>query len=220
MVCRPMPLVRIPEPFDHPDWVYEPKFDGFRALAYVDGHRCRLMSRRGHEFTKWDVLCTEISHGIRATSAVLDGEIVCLDRDGRSNFNNLLLRRDWPYFYAFDLLMVGGEDLRDRPLIERKRHLKAVMPYARVHSRLLYVDDIGSRGVELFDAACKRDLEGIVAKWRRGTYSPDGISTSWLKIKNPNYTQVDGRRELFERRRDRQYQHRRDYRAPVLELRF
>ena len=83
--ARPMPLVRIPAPFDHPDWLFELKHDGFRALAHVDGHHCRLVSRNGHEFGKWDVLKVEIAHSIRAMSAVLDGEIVCLDRDGLAN---------------------------------------------------------------------------------------------------------------------------------------
>jgi len=78
-----MPLVRLPKPFDHPDSLFERKHDGFRALAYVEGHRCRV-SRRGHEFRKWDVLCVEIAHSVRTMHAVLDGEIVFLDRKGRS----------------------------------------------------------------------------------------------------------------------------------------
>jgi hypothetical protein len=81
---RPMPLVRIPEPFDHPDWLFELKHDGFRALAYVEGHRCRLVSRRGHTFAKWDLLCEEIAHSVTAMRAVLDGELVCLGDDGRA----------------------------------------------------------------------------------------------------------------------------------------
>jgi len=103
-----MPLVRLPEPFDRPDWLYEIKYDGFRALAHVDGHRCRLVSRRGYVFSNWDALCTDISHSIRVTNAILDGEIVCLDADGRSNFYNLLFRRGSPYFYAFDLRARGA----------------------------------------------------------------------------------------------------------------
>jgi len=71
-----MPLVRIPERFDHPDWRFELKYDGFRALAHVDGHHCRLVSRRGHTFTKFSLLAQEIEYGIRAKSAALDGEIV------------------------------------------------------------------------------------------------------------------------------------------------
>ena len=61
MHVRPMPLVRIPEAFDHHEWLFEVKHDGFRALAYVDGHQCRLISRNGHEFSKWDVLRVEIA---------------------------------------------------------------------------------------------------------------------------------------------------------------
>jgi bifunctional non-homologous end joining protein LigD len=216
MLVRPMPLVRIPEAFDHPDWLFE-KHDGFRAVAHVDGHRCRLVSRNGHEFSKWDVLKVEIAHSIRAMSAVLDGEIVCLDRDGRSNFYSLMFRRDWPYFYAFDVLSIEGEDLRDRPLVERKRRLRAIMP--RIDSRLLYVDDLPRRGTALFNAARDRDLEGIVGKWRDGRYERDGVSTSWLKMKNPQYSQMVGRRQLFETRRDQRQSRRRDWSAPVLRLR-
>jgi len=211
-----MPLVRIPEPFDHPDWLFELKHDGFRALAHVDGHLCRLVSRRGHVFSKFGILETEISHGVRAMSCVLDGEIVCLDRDGRSNFYKLLFRRDWPCFYTFDVLSIDGEELRDRPLAERKRRLRGIMQ--RVESRLLYVDDLRASGVDLFRAACARDLEGIVAKWRDGRYETDGVSTSWLKIKNRAYTAIDGRRELFEARRDRRQTHPPNWSAPVLRL--
>jgi bifunctional non-homologous end joining protein LigD len=86
MPHRPMPLVRIPEPFDHPDWLFELKHDGFRALAHADGHLCRLVSRRGHEFRKFGLLADEIAHSVRTMSAVVDGEIVCLGPDGRSQF--------------------------------------------------------------------------------------------------------------------------------------
>lgn len=178
-----MPLVQLPEPSDAADWLFEIKHDGFRAVAHVEGHQCRLVSRRGHVFSKWDVPCTEISHGIRAHDAILDGEIVCLDDDGRSNFHTLLFRRDWPYFYAFDLLAVDGEDLRGKPFIERKGRLRQVMP--KVQSRLLYVDHLEWRGCGLYRAACERDLEGIVAKWAKGRYHIDGVQTSWIKVKNP-----------------------------------
>jgi ATP-dependent DNA ligase len=123
---------------------------------------------------------------------VLDGEI--------SNFHGLMFRRSSPYFYAFDVLAIDGEDLTNLPLLERKRRLRAIAP--RVTSRLLYVDAITRRGSDLFRLACDRDLEGVVGKWSRGTYQCDGRGTSWLKIKNPEYSQVEGRRELFEARRD------------------
>jgi bifunctional non-homologous end joining protein LigD len=136
---------------------------------------------------------------VRAQDAVLDGEIVCLDADGRSNFKNLLFRREWPFFYAFDLLACDGDDLRNLPLLERKRRLRRIRP--KVESRVLLMEHIDQRGCDLFAAACERDLEGIVAKWRHGRYLADGMSTSWLKIKNPKYSQVDGRADLFEQRK-------------------
>jgi ATP-dependent DNA ligase len=114
---------------------------------------------------------------------VIDGEIVCLDPDGRSNFKKLLFRREWPFFYAFDLVALRKRNLRELPLVERKRRLRAIMP--RVESRVLLMEHIEERGCDLFTAACERDLEGIVAKWRFGTYVTEGDSTSCLKIKNP-----------------------------------
>jgi bifunctional non-homologous end joining protein LigD len=102
-------------------------------------------------------------------------------RTGNSNFYNLLFRREGAFFCAFDLLAVDGEDLRARPLLERKRRLRRLMP--RVESRLRHVDHVEARGVDLFREACRRDLEGIVAKWQDGPYHGDGVQTSWLKKK-------------------------------------
>lgn len=194
-----MPLLRAPEPFDHPDWLFELKHDGFRALAVVEGHRCALVSRNGHVFAQWPQLAEEIAHSVRATRAVLDGEIACLRPDGSSDFHALLFRRDWPVFYAFDLLCADGVDLRGRPLLHRKRALARVMP--RTPDRLRLVEPLRGQGIGLFRAACAQDAEGIVAKWARGTYHVDGATTSWLKVKNPAYSQAEGRHELFEGRR-------------------
>jgi ATP-dependent DNA ligase len=116
----------------------------------------------------------------------------------RSNFKSLLFRREWPYFYAFDLLAVDGEDLRQWPLVERKRRLRRLIP--SVPTRLLYVDHVQARGRDFFDVACAHDLEGIVGKLANGRYHADGTSTNWIKIKNPAYTQMTARYELFERR--------------------
>jgi bifunctional non-homologous end joining protein LigD len=137
---RPVSLLRLPEPFNHPDWFFEIKHDGFRALAHIDGHHCNLVSRNWHTFKHWPQLCEELAHAVRAHAAVIDGEIVCLDGRGRSNFKSLLFRREWPYFYAFDLLVADGEDLRDWPLAERKRRLRQLIPSVR--TRLLYVDHV------------------------------------------------------------------------------
>ncbi len=218
MKYTPMRLLRIPEPFDHQDFIFEPKIDGFRTLAHIDGHQCLLVSLNGHVFKSWPQLAEEVAHAVRCKSAVIDGEICCLEPDGRSHFNNVLFRREWPYLYAFDLLMLDGEDLRAAPLlerIERKRRLLAIMP--ALDCRVLYLDHLAERGCDLFRVACKRDLEGIVAKWAYGTYQTDSRGTSWLKIKNPDYSQTASRHELFDVRRNRP--RRRSIVAP-LELSF
>lgn len=193
-----MPLVRIPEAFDHAEWLFELKLDGFRALAHIDGHHCRLVSRSGHTFKQWPYLNVEIAHAMRCDSAVLDGEVVAFDADGRPNFHKLLFRREWPHFCAFDVLMLNGRDLRRLPLVQRKARLKAMMP--RVASRVRLVDHIPHSGSDFYRLVRERDLEGIVAKWGYGTYQTAG-RTSWLKIKNPDYSQAEGRHELFEKRR-------------------
>ena len=123
-----MRLLRVREPFDSDEFVFEPKIDGFRALAHVEGHRCELVSRNGHVFKSWPQLQEEIAHAVRAKRAVLDGEICCLDPDGGSNFNALLFRREGPHFYAFDLLSLEGRDVTRLPLLERKRMLLSVLP--------------------------------------------------------------------------------------------
>ena len=87
-----MRLLRVPEPFDHPEWLYEVKFDGFRALAHVNGHHCQPSSRNAHVFKSWPQLAEEIAHAVRAHSAVLDGEMVCVGPDGCSRFRDLLFR--------------------------------------------------------------------------------------------------------------------------------
>jgi bifunctional non-homologous end joining protein LigD len=194
-----MPLIRIAEAFDHPDWIFELKHDGFRALAHVDGHHCTLLSRRRHEYKQFPQLQVEIAHSVRTHSAILDGEIVCLAPDGRSKFYDLMFRREWPHFVAFDVLSIDGEDLRDRSLVERKRRLRALMP--RMDSRLVYMNHVVGRGADLFAAICAHDLEGVVAKWKRGRYYSDGQTTSWLKIRNPAYSQIEGRHDVFAPRR-------------------
>jgi bifunctional non-homologous end joining protein LigD len=97
-------------------------------------------------------------------------------------------------FCAFDLLWLGGEDLRARPLIERKRLLRSIVP--EQPQSMLYAEDIERNGVKFFRLACKQDLEGIVAKLKHGAYGE-----RWFKIRNPAYSQYEGRWELFEKQR-------------------
>jgi len=124
------------------------------------------------------MLETEVAHAVRAMSCVLDGEIVALPPDGRSKFYDLMFRREWPHFVAFDVLSIDGEDLREPPLLERKRRLRTIIPRPAVNARLLYHDHIDGRGTALFDAVRGRDLEGVVAKWKHGRYHTHGQTTS------------------------------------------
>ena len=110
-----------------------------------------------------------------------------------------MFHRAKPYFYAFDLLWMNGVDLRELPLVERKAKLRELVPSPP--SRLLYLDHVEDQGVELYEQCCKLDLEGVVAKPRVSPYRKVGGRALWVKVKNPDYTQAKGRRELFERRR-------------------
>ena len=121
-----MPLARLHAPFDHPDWLFELKYDGFRALAYVTPERCELISRKGNVYKSFSTLCSGISNAL-ACEAVLDGEVVHLNAQGKPQFCRLLYRRSPQYFVAFDLVWLRGRDLRTAPLIERKRALARLL---------------------------------------------------------------------------------------------
>jgi bifunctional non-homologous end joining protein LigD len=99
----PLPLSVRSTPFDHPDWIFEIKFDGFRSLVYIEDGACRMVSRKNHTYKSFPYLCEEFSR-LKVANAVFDGEVVCLDEHGRSQFNKLLFRRGDPFFYVFDLL--------------------------------------------------------------------------------------------------------------------
>jgi len=197
----PLPLSRQPEPFSHPDWLFEVKYDAFRALAHLDPSGVRLVSRNGNRFASFTDLCASLELFLKARDAVLDGEIVCLDENGPSQFNDLLFRRGTPHFCAFDLLWLNGRDLRDSPLIERKRHLRHIIPAGC--DAVLYVDHIEGEGERLFELVCERDLEGIVAKHRHSRYTVENHNPAWVKIRNRRYSQMIGRDELFERHNEK-----------------
>jgi ATP-dependent DNA ligase len=132
---------------------------------------------------------------------VLDGEIVCLYKRGKPQFRDLLFHRGEPCFYAFDLLMSDGKDLRTEKLTDRKQELRRLM--AKVpESRMRYADHIEQHGMALFQRVCEMDLEGIVAKHSLAPYTTERMT--WFKIKNRNYSQMEGREELFERERHRE----------------
>ena len=198
-IVSPMRLSRRLKPFDSFDYLYEIKHDGFRALAYVENGKCRLVSRNGNRFHRFGELERWMGKQLKVENAILDGEIACPDENGRSIFKNVLFRRGECRFFAFDLLWLDGEDLRGLPLLERKARLKKLI--GRKKSALLYVDHIEHQGRAVFEQACRLDLEGIVAKPKTAIYLADVKKPAWIKIKNPAYSQKEGRQELFEQLR-------------------
>jgi bifunctional non-homologous end joining protein LigD len=201
----PVRLATLPHAFDDGAFLYELKYDGFRALAHAEGGGgVRLLSRNSHQYRIFPHLNRAISAVLGARDAVLDGEIVSFGQDGRTQFYDLVRRRGPEHFCAFDLLRLDGQDLRGRPLIERKRLLRALIPPHPC--ALFYVDFIRERGSALFDLCCRLDLEGIVAKRSDSPYAMTGPfrrgaeRTSWAKIRNAGYSQWKGRSELFRKR--------------------
>jgi bifunctional non-homologous end joining protein LigD len=192
-----------PEPFEHDDWLFELKLDGYRALAEIRDGRCRLVSRNLNVYKRFDPLCAELARTI-GKDCLLDGEIVSLDGDGRPQFYDLLRGRGIACYVAFDILHLGKRDLRKLPLVDRKAILERVVPD---RGRVLRAKSIPGNGVDLFRLVCANDLEGIVAKHKHGAYiegregSVRRSDTSWFKIKNPTYSQADMRHELFGSRR-------------------
>jgi len=157
---QPMPLSRRAKPFNHPEWLFELKYDGFRALARIERGRAQLISRNGHPFASFSDLAESMADSLPATDViVLDGEIVCLDRKGRPQFNDLLFRRGKPCFFAFDVLYADGKDWRRDVLVERKAALKQMIHGLPTDSRVRYADHVERSGVALFERVCKLDLE-------------------------------------------------------------
>ncbi len=212
---RPMLAISVEKPFDDDDWLYEIKWDGYRAVAFLDGKSVRLVSRNQNDLTAAYPELHEIPLYIQARTAVLDGEIVALDEEGRSSFSLMQQRTgagegrrirrtrdDIPVvYYVFDLLYLDGYDLMQVELKERKQVLASILLPNDV---VRYSEHWVGRGTALFEAARQRGLEGILAKLRRGHYQQKR-SREWLKIKVVQqqecviggYTEPRGARENF-----------------------
>jgi bifunctional non-homologous end joining protein LigD len=180
---RPMLASLAREPFDHPDWIFEVKWDGYRAIARVHNHGVSLLSRNGIAL---DRKFPPVAQALRnfGYDAVLDGEIVVVDGQGRPDFQAL---QHYPgpekghlLYYVFDLLHFQGYDLTGLPLLRRKELLKKVLP-SSPHVR--YSDHVPDKGVLFYKAASSKGLEGIVAKHGTSTYEPGKRTRQWLKIK-------------------------------------
>jgi len=166
-------------------------------LAVIEQGRCRFFSRRKHQFTGRSELRERLVKDVNAESVILDGELVVTDHLGRSIFADMMQRKRPVRYYAFDLLSVDGEDSALVPLLLRKQRLRRILPSRSPH--VLYVDHTRGNGTELYRLACQLDLEGIVAKRVNSPYEINERSPHWIKIKNPNYSQKEGRADLFKR---------------------
>jgi bifunctional non-homologous end joining protein LigD len=169
---------------DRPEWLHEIKQDGYRLIIQRDGSRVRLFARNGHDWSERYPLITEAALRNRNTSFVIDGEAVLPGVDGRSDFDGLHSRRHDAEveFYAFDIVVSDGEDVRKLPLSMRKANLARLLA-RRVDGIFLSDFEQGEIGPDLFRHACLMGLEGMVSKHRDRPYRA-GRSPNWIKVKN------------------------------------
>ena len=181
-------------------WAFEVKFDGYRALAYVRGGDCTLLSRNDNDLTaRFSEVAKAIAKAVKSPNAVVDGEVARIDASGRTSFSELQQGTGALVFYAFDLLELDGESKVDLPLRERKRQLRELLD-ARVKN-VAYSESFDD-GDALFGAAKERGLEGVVAKRLDSAYREGRRTRDWLKVKTENteefviagYTRGSGRR--------------------------
>jgi bifunctional non-homologous end joining protein LigD len=182
---EPMLATLATKPFDDPDWLFEIKWDGFRVQTVVDRGRAKLLTRNLHDAETYFPRLLNPPRWIEADQAIIDGEVVALDDDGRPDFSLLQTKlgdkeaRGLVY-QAFDLLYHDGRSLLDVPLEDRKRLLKSVL---KEHPRVRYASHVERDGVAFFEAAKQLGVEGMVAKLRRSRYEPGKRTQAWLKIK-------------------------------------
>lgn len=182
----PMSATLSNEPaFDDPKWLFEIKWDGYRAIAEVKGKNTRFYSRNGLSYSKaYPKIYNELVK--LKMDAILDGEVVVF-KDGMPSFQaiqNYKSTQNLPIqFMVFDCLRFQGKDLTKLKLIERKKILKQMLPESDV---IKYCDHVEEDGVALFEHATKMELEGIIAKRMDSKYYPGKRSKEWLKIKNIN----------------------------------
>lgn len=214
-LIRPMLATSIEKPFDSDEWLYEIKWDGYRSVAFLEDGTLRLVSRNQNDMTALYPELADLPRSVRARHAVLDGEVVAVDAQGRPSFSLMQQRTgirhgrfrapgrtEVPvYYYAFDLIHLDGYDLHRVDLENRKQLLQQVINSG---GNLHYSDHHIAQGTALFQVARQRELEGIVAKRRRSCYE-EKRTREWLKIKITReiecviggYTEPEGSREFF-----------------------
>jgi bifunctional non-homologous end joining protein LigD len=180
----PMLATLSDEPFDDKDWVFEIKWDGFRAVAEWENKQLKFYSRNGLSFTG---RYPSIANAIKKLKqdAVLDGEIVLMNEAGRPDFQKLQQYEDNKHleliYYVFDLLFIDGKDIRGLPLLERKKRLKKLVGKNPV---IRYCDHFEEFGIDFFNQAAESNLEGIIAKRADSRYVTGIRTKEWLKIKH------------------------------------
>lgn len=191
--------------FDNPDWIFEIKWDGYRAIAEINPSGNKLYSRNGLTFDKAYPKVFEALKSIKK-KAIIDGEVVVLDEYGKPNFQKLQnYKSNDKYviqYYVFDCLELDGKSLTDLSLIERKEILKKIIPKSEV---IVFCDHVDTDGKALFREMKKMNLEGMIAKRKNSKYTLGKRSPDWLKIKNVQtqeaiivgYTAPKGSRSSF-----------------------
>ena len=219
---RPMPsaiqpmLASIAEaPFDDPNWLFEIKWDGYRVVSFIENGSVRMVSRNQNDLGPRYPELRDLPKLVKAKTAILDGEVVVLDEQGRPSFSLMqqrtgirahgrqtAARSDLPIlYYVFDLIYLDGYDLRRVALDDRKRALRQILPSGEL---VRYSDHQAGQGVALFQAAQQKGLEGILAKKCNSCYE-ERRSREWLKIKITQtvdcviggYTDPEGARQYF-----------------------
>jgi len=191
----------VEKPFDKRGWVYEEKYDGIRLLAYKEGERVQLISRNGIDRSASYPEVAEAIAKLQPTSLLLDGELVVFDRKKVSHFQLLQQGKGHRVFATFDCLYVDGEDLRRKPLSERRQALEQVV---QEKGALLLSRRLADNGLKAYEIAKRRKFEGLVAKDSSSPYVA-GRSSYWLKVKVhqedefvvAGYTAPAGAREYF-----------------------
>jgi bifunctional non-homologous end joining protein LigD len=176
-------------PFDDTGWVFEDKYDGFRMVAKIEGSKVTLYSRNGKIISHSYIEVAKALEGVKG-DAVIDGELVALDANGVSHFQLLqnALRNEAKLQYcAFDLMFHDGEDLRELPLLERKKRLRGILPR---HKLIAFSGHRKTFGTKFFEEAGRKGLEGIMAKRADSRYVSGGRTTDWLKIKTSKRQEV------------------------------
>ena len=181
--CIPSRSTKVPA---SPDWIHEVKYDGYRLIVIRDGDRVRLITRNGYDWTDRYPWIVESALKNRSKQFVVDGEAVVLGVDGISDFDALHSGKhnDQVQLYAFDMLAGDGDDLRSLPLSIRKTNLARLLS-RRPDGIFIAPFEQGEIGPDLFLAACRMGLEGLVSKRRDRPYRA-GRSPNWIKVKNPN----------------------------------